>query len=100
MEEGKLLLRLRRGDTTALAELIRRYSPYVYAIASNIMAQTMSREDVEEVVSDTFASLWENREQIETELLKAYLGPSHATRPNLPCAVTGRPNRWRTTCCF
>ena len=74
MEERKLLRRLRRGDTAALAELIRRYSPYVYAIASNIMAQAMSREDVEEVVSDTFVSLWENRGRIETEMLKAYLG--------------------------
>ncbi len=74
MEERKLLRRLKRGDPAALGELIDRYSPYVYAIASNIMSHAMSREDVEEVVSDTFASLWENRGRIETELLKAYLG--------------------------
>lgn len=74
MDERKLLRRLKRGDTAALAELIQGYSPYACAIASNIMSHAMSREDVEEVVADAFASLWENRGSIESEMLKAYLG--------------------------
>lgn len=73
MEERVLLRRLKKGDPAALSELIRLYTPYAYAIASNILSHALSREDVEEVVSDSFVSLWENREKIETEMLRAYL---------------------------
>ena len=73
MEEKKLLRRLRRGDPAALSELIKRYSSYAYAIASNIMSHALSPEDVEEVVADSFASLWENRQNIESERLMVYL---------------------------
>ena len=37
------------------------------------MSHAMGEEDIEEVVSDSFLSIWENRENIETEMLKAYL---------------------------
>ena len=73
MNDRRLLHRLRRGDESVLPELIRQYSGYVYAIASNILSHAMSEEDIEEVVADTFASVWENRKNIETEMLKAYL---------------------------
>ena len=73
MNDRRILHRLRQGDESVLPELIRQYSGYVYAIASNILSHAMSEEDIEEVVADTFASVWENRKNIETEMLKAYL---------------------------
>ena len=73
MNEKKLLRRLRRGDESVLPELIRQYSGYAYAIAFNILSHALSEEDIEEVVSDSFLSIWENRASIETEMLKAYL---------------------------
>ena len=73
MNDARMLRRLRRGDETVLPELIRQYSGYVYAIASNILSHALGEEDIEEVVSDSFLSLWENRERIETEMLKSYL---------------------------
>ncbi|MEE3405816.1 MAG: sigma factor, partial [Acutalibacteraceae bacterium] len=73
MNEKRLLHRLRRGDESVLPELIRQYSGYAYAIASNILSHALGEEDIEEVVSDSFLSIWENRENIETEMLKAYL---------------------------
>ena len=73
MTDNRLLRRLQRGDQSALTELIHRYSAYAYTIASNIMSHSMSQEDIEEVVSDSFLSLWEHRASVETELLKAYL---------------------------
>ncbi len=73
MNEKKLLRRLRRGDESVLPELIRKYSGYAYAIAFNILSHALSEEDIEEVVSDSFLSIWENRASIETEMLKAYL---------------------------
>ena len=73
MNEKKLLHRLRAGDESVLPELIRRYSAYAYAIASNILSHALGEEDIEEVVSDSFLSIWEHRESIETDMLKAYL---------------------------
>ena len=73
MNEKKLLRRLRRGDESVLPELIRKYSGYAYAIAFNILSHALGEEDIEEVVSDSFLSVWENRASIETEMLKAYL---------------------------
>lgn len=73
MNEKKLLRRLRRGDESVLPELIRQYSGYAYAIAFNILSHALGEEDIEEVVSDSFLSIWENRASIETEMLKAYL---------------------------
>ena len=73
MNEKKLLHRLRAGDESVLPELIRRYSAYAYAIASNILSHALGEEDIEEVVSDSFLSIWEHRKNIETDMLKAYL---------------------------
>ena len=36
MNEIKLLRQLKRGSTAALSEIIELYTPYVYAIASNV----------------------------------------------------------------
>ena len=73
MNEKKLLRRLRHGDESVLPELIRQYSGYAYAIASNILSHALGEEDIEEVVSDSFLCIWKNRESIETDMLKAYL---------------------------
>ena len=46
MNENKLLHRLRAGDESVLPELIRRYSAYAYAIASNILSHALGEEDI------------------------------------------------------
>ena len=93
MNEKRLLRRLRRGDESVLPELIRQYSGYAYAIASNILSHALGEEDIEEVVSDSFLSIWENRENIETEMLKAYLAA--VVRNKAKTAL--RKNHWKTT---
>ena len=57
MNESKLLRQLKQGSTAALSEIIELYTPYVYAIASNVMAASLPAEDIEEAVSDCFAAL-------------------------------------------
>ena len=47
MNDRRLLHRLRQGDESVLPELIRQYSGYVYAIASNILSHAMSEEGME-----------------------------------------------------
>lgn len=63
MNERRLLRELRDGDAGALGEIIAAYTPYLCAVASNIMAPALSKEDVEEVVSDAFVRLWTHRRE-------------------------------------
>ena len=73
MNERAVLRELKAGDTGALSEIIGFYTPYLYTIASNIMDPPMSREDVEETVSDAFVRLWEHRDEIVPGKLKPWL---------------------------
>ena len=73
MNESKLLRQLKQGSTAALSEIIELYTPYVYAIASNVMAASLPAEDIEEAVSDCFAALWYNRDSVESGKLRGYL---------------------------
>lgn len=73
MEEAKLLRRLKRQNTSALEEIIDIYSRYVSTIVTNIIGGSMTHEDVEEVVSDVFFTLWNQAELVKKGKLKAYL---------------------------
>ena len=73
MNERAVLRELKSGDTGALSEIIGFYTPYLFTIASNIMDPPMSREDVEETVSDSFVRLWEHRAEVAPGKLKPWL---------------------------
>lgn len=73
MNEKRTLKSLRRGEPAALSEIIRHYTPYVYAIARNILSPALPPEDIEETVSDVFCSLWYSRDKLEPGKLKAWL---------------------------
>ena len=74
MTDAKALSRLRQGDEEALGWLIERYSAYVGTIVQNILRDSMSQADVEEVTSDVFFALWRSSQQAEPLYLKGYLG--------------------------
>ncbi|MGM9607625.1 MAG: RNA polymerase sigma factor [Oscillospiraceae bacterium] len=67
MDEGKLARRLRRGDRLALSQAIEFYTPYLSAVVWRTMGPAAVQEDVEEIVSDAFLSLWRNRDKLESE---------------------------------
>lgn len=73
MEEARILHRLKKGDVTALNEIIDRYSNYVQTIIVNIIGYSMSPEDVEEAASDVFFTVWNQSKQIHYGKLKAYI---------------------------
>ena len=79
MDETGLVLALAQGDRAALEDTIRRYTHYVAAVAARALAPEPLREDLEEVVSDTFLALWRSRESLD---------PVRSLRPWL--AVTAR----------
>lgn len=67
MDEKKLTRRLRRGDRLALDQAMKVYTPYLSAVVWRTMGPGAVPEDVEEVVSDVFLSLWHNRDRLEPE---------------------------------
>ena len=73
MEESGLLRRLRRGDESALAEIIDAYTPYVGTIIYHIIGTRMGSADVEEVAADVFFSLWNQADLVRPGHLKGYL---------------------------
>ena len=73
MDEKKIISRLRKNESTALAWIIDEYTPYLHAVVSSIMGGTGSSADIEEIVSESFIALWYNRQNIRPGKLKAYL---------------------------
>lgn len=73
MNDEKLAQRLKRHDENALAEIITGYTAYVSTIAYNISDGSLTKSDIEEVVTDVFVTLWNNADKLKTDKLKAYI---------------------------
>ena len=73
MNEAKALALLKKGDEEALSWFIDKYSNYVGTIVSNILKDSMTHEDIEEVTSDVFVTLWQSAENLYPLNLKGYL---------------------------
>ena len=74
MTEKHALALLREDRPGGLEWFIDRYTPYVSAIAWNILGPYMTAQDVEEVTSDVFVTLWRNRQKVRPGHIKGYLG--------------------------
>ena len=66
-DEKTLLLRLQRHDEAALQKVIELYTPYLNTVIYRAAGAAISREDMEEIVSDVFVSLWRNSERIDPQ---------------------------------
>jgi RNA polymerase sigma-70 factor (ECF subfamily) len=62
-----LINKLKKKDSKALNLIIEKYSSYAFTVARNIMGDYMSYEDIEETVSDSFVSLWNNSDRLSEE---------------------------------
>lgn len=57
-----------------LQRIIDEYSSYVRTIIKNMAREYLSKEDVEEIISDTFFILWKNTDKLEDEkILCSYI---------------------------
>ena len=72
MTEEELIKSLKKGNTTALEELIRRYTRYVSSIIARILGGSL--DDCDELTSDVFLAAWNNRDKLQAGKLKGYLG--------------------------
>lgn len=71
LTDDELSSLLKQGDEKAYTEIYDRYWQTVYTIAYNRLRNLEAAEDL---VHDTFASVWTNREKINILNLKSYLG--------------------------
>lgn len=72
--EKRLAARLKNGDAAALKEIIDRYTGYVRTVIRNFSRGALSEEDVDELCSDVFFSLWQHRETLDAKIgFRSYL---------------------------
>ena len=74
MTELKMLWDLKMGSQEALCWFIDRYTPYVTTLISNIIGETMTRADIEEVAADVFFVFWRNSHKVKFHSVRGYLG--------------------------
>lgn len=68
-----LTQRLKRHDKAAFEEVMNKYLPLVSNIVYNIGRDRLSKEDMEETISDIFVILWNNTDKIIEGKLQGYL---------------------------
>ena len=75
LDETKLLLRLKNRHKNSINEAIEIYTPYLSTVIYNMVGNGLSKEDVEEIVSDVFVVLWKNAEYIDLSkgTLRSYM---------------------------
>ena len=73
LNDNKLIARLQNKDQKALEQIIEKYTPFVSAVIFNVSKGSLSKEDIEETVTDVFVTLWKNADNIIEDRLKGYI---------------------------
>ena len=68
MNEKKKISEYYKNNELDLEKVIDEYSRYVYKIIENMAMQYLSKEDIEEIISDTFVVLWKNRNKLNKNI--------------------------------
>ncbi len=74
-DEAKLLMRLKNKKRNSINEAIDVYTPYLSTVLYNMVGNRLPKEDIEEILSDTFVALWKNAEYIDASkgTLRSYI---------------------------
>jgi len=62
IDESSLVAQSREGNTSAFAELVRRYEGKIFRLAQHV---TQNREDAEDVLQETFMKAYEHLDQFQ-----------------------------------
>ena len=72
--EEKTIDKYIENDELNIEKVINEYSGYIYIIVKNLAKETISKEDIEEIISDVFIAVWNNSKEISNTIdIKAYL---------------------------
>ena len=74
--EQTILHNLQNRKRNSLEKAIKIYNPYVRTVVYRIIGGVLTNEDIEEVISDVFISLWRHAENLDPERgnIRSYLG--------------------------
>lgn len=64
MKENNLIKNYMKNNELNIEEVIKNYTPYIYAVIKNKNAY-ISEEDIEEIASDVFLATWQNQEKLD-----------------------------------
>ena len=67
MDDRALIQGLQRDDRTALRRVMEHYAGYAAAVLGRALRGQAAREDLEELLSDVFLSLWRHRMELDPE---------------------------------
>ena len=67
MDDRTLIQELQRDDRSALRRAMEVYAGYAAAVLGNALKGQASREDLEELLSDVFVTLWRHRMELDPE---------------------------------
>ena len=74
MEANDALMLLRQEDDPAALELlIKIYTPYVFSVLRRKLGAMAQPEDIEELASNVFFSLWQHRKRFRSDNPRAWL---------------------------
>lgn len=74
VKENMLISSLKNSEVSAIEKIIENFSGYVYTVIRNFSRGRLSGEDMEELASDVFIRLWQNRKRLDSECgLKPYI---------------------------
>lgn len=74
IKETRLAGELKKGSTKALEQIIDSYSGYTAAVIRNFSRGALTEEDIDELCSDVFFSLWQHRGSLDPDIgFRAYL---------------------------
>lgn len=65
MSDEKLIKQLKKKKYSALNEIIKIYTNYISVVIYNTSKGSLSKEDIEEILSDVFVSLWTYSEKLD-----------------------------------
>ena len=65
MKKKKKVEQYLKNNKLDLEIVIDEYSGYVYKIIENMAMQYLSKEDIEEIISDTFFILWKKESKFD-----------------------------------
>ncbi len=74
MEDKNIVRRLKKSDEKILEVVIEKYNPYVSVVIANQIGGFSDIETIEELASDVFLALWQNRMSLSTYHLRGWLG--------------------------
>ncbi len=81
--DAQLLRRMQLGDDKALGLLMERYAGYVYRVIANVLLQSGTASDAEELTSDTFYAAPRRYHFVpESEIISGSHRPKHRKEPS------------------